>query len=187
MSNHNALIDISAIHEHTQNPIIKYEIGGYFIKKGNTLEFYVTSVGNTQTTKRMFVDLPTQGMIWHTHPPNAGFWPSFEDINRHNSKHILFSKYGVWIFDNNPLKNNKNKVNQMNEMKKRYREFHTELEEITQRNKGWNPGLVETLIQIFIGIMKKRFGFKIEFIPNWFPNKKVPKNVPKNTNIIKRF
>jgi len=180
MSNHNALIDISAIHEHTQNPIIKYEIGGYFIKKGNTLEFYVTSVGNPQNKNRMFVSLPTQGMIWHTHPPNAGFWPSFEDINRHNPKHILFSKYGVWIFHNNPLKNNKNKVK---EMKEGYRMFHQFMEYTTQTKGGWDVCNVQKKIQLFINTMRDAYNFKIEFIPNWFNNKKVPKN----TNIIKRF
>ena len=180
MSNDKVSIDISEIHRHTQNRNVNYEIGGFFTHTNNALKFYVNSVGNPQNKNRMFVSLRTHGMIWHTHPPNAGFWPSFEDINRHNSKHILFSKYGVWIFDNNPLKNNKNKVN---EMKKRYREFHTELEEITQRKNGWNPREVETLIQLFIGIMKKSFGFKIEFIPNWYHRNKVPKN----TNIINRF
>jgi len=174
------LINISDIHKYTQNGNVNYEIGGFFTHTNNALKFYVTSMGNPQNKNRMFVSLRTHGMIWHTHPPNAGFWPSFEDINRHNSKHILFSKYGVWIFDNNPLKNNKNKVN---EMKKRYKKFHTELEKTTQQIGGWDPREVETLIQLFIGIMKESFGLKIEFIPNWFNRKKVPKN----TNIIKRF
>lgn len=180
MSNNKVLIDISDIHKHTQNTNINYEIGGVFTQTNNTLKFYVTSMSNPQNKNRMFVSLPTQGMIWHTHPPNAGFWPSFEDINRHNPKHILFSKYGVWIFNNNPLKNNPKKVNQM---RLSYQPFHTFLEKTTQTKGGWGVGIVQKRIQLFIETMETVYNFKIEFIPNWFPKKKVPKN----TNIIKRF
>ena len=178
MSSTPMLIDISDIHKHTQNDNIKHEIGGIFTHTNNALKFYVTSESVPQNKNRMFVSLPTQGMIWHTHPPNAGFWPSFEDINRHNPKHILFSKYGVWIFNNNPLKNNQSKVNQMRQS---YRPFHTFLEKTTQMKGGWDVRKVQEKIQLFIDTMRAYYGFKIEFIPNW------RKNVPKNKNIVKRF
>ena len=180
MSSTPMLINISDIHKYTQNGNVNYEIGGFFTHTNNALKFYVTSMGNPQNKNRMFVSLRTHGMIWHTHPPNAGFWPSFEDINRHNYKHILFSKYGVWVFDNNPLKNKKNKVKEMKEMKESYRNFHTFLEETTQVC-GWDVHVVQKKIQFFIDTMKKFYGFKIEFIPNW------RKNVPKNQIIINRF
>ena len=172
-----SLIDISVIYSHAQSKNVNYEIGGYFKQKNNKLEFYVTSVSNPTNKNRMFVNLPNNGKIWHTHPPNAGFWPSFEDINRHNPKHILFSKYGVWIFNNNPLKNNQKKVNQMRAI---YTPFHKFLELTTQKSK-WNANKVQEKIQRFIDTMKESYGFNIEFIPHW------PKSVPINTNNIKRF
>ena len=179
MISHTSLIDISDIHKHTQNNKIKHEIGGFFTQTNNTLTFYKTSESVPQNKNRMFVNLPNQGMIWHTHPQNVGFWPSFEDINRHNPKHILFSKYGVWIFNNNPLKNNQNKVNQMRQS---YRPFHTFLEKTTQMKGGWDARQVQEKIQLFIGTMYKTYGFKIDFIPNWYGKK-----VLKNTNIIKHI
>ena len=172
-----SLIDISEIHKYTQNPNIKHEIGGTFKSDKNKLEFTLTSVGNAHTKNRSFVSLPNEGMIWHTHPHSSGFWPSFEDINRNNSKHILFSKYGVWVFDKNPVKNDKVKVNVMRQS---YDIFHKFMEQTTQGI--WTTVDIQKKIDMFIKTMRVTYGFEISFIPDWSINPKTPRNI----NIIKR-
>lgn len=168
------LIPISEIHKRTQDRRVTHEIGGKFFYVANELRFFKTSTGAPQSNKRVYVELPTEGMIWHTHPPNAGFWPSFEDINRNNPFHILFTKYGVWVYKNNPVKNNPQQVSLMQKI---YNEFHAHLERITQNH--WTIQMVETHVEAFKKTMLDMFRFEITFVPNW------KRNDPKNTNIIK--
>lgn len=178
----NSTISADDIHLHTQAININYEIGGKFkVDKDGSLVFYQSSTGNgpRNNGKRIYVNLPTSGNIWHTHPRKAGFWPSFEDINRHNPLHILFTKYGIWIFKNNPVKDDRT---QTEHLKSIYKEFHNSLLIITQRQGGWDVQSVQSIIKTFIKDLKRYFNFYMKFIPNFGPN--IPVILLKQTNLI---
>jgi hypothetical protein len=100
------IISVSHIHAHTQTPTIDYEIGGTFRVLSNGALIFnhkVRSMGVPLPGDDR-ISIPLTGeknqMVWHTHPYHAGWWPSYEDITRDDKIHILFTRYGAWVFKN---------------------------------------------------------------------------------------
>tara|TARA_B110001450_G_C17496320_1_gene430440 strand:- start:24 stop:569 length:546 start_codon:yes stop_codon:yes gene_type:complete len=76
-----------------------HEKGGSFNKK---LQFKLTSTASFNSQNgRQFVYLPSDPFVWHTHPINQGFWPSYEDlttaIRQEHRIHLIITAFGVWI------------------------------------------------------------------------------------------
>jgi hypothetical protein len=97
---------------------VTYEIGGFVQYKcgfdgDKTIRFIQTAIGGEHDADgRSFVMLPLQisSCLFHTHDSTKPFWPSQEDllfgipISRSSRPYdaytnVLFTKYGVWIYN----------------------------------------------------------------------------------------
>lgn len=178
MSNKNNLVEwnLSYIRTHATDPRINYEIAGFFKKNNNQrLRFYKTGVSKIDpVSQRKYVLFPTNKgeMLWHTHPPMDGFWPSMEDLRfggmiqgqTRRRMNVLFGKYGTWIYkgfvdtpDNRLVITLQNK----------WLAFHKKMEQLTQVKPSWSVDDVMNCIVDFTRFANTMLGYHIEFIPNF--------------------
>ena len=166
------IVSVSNIHEHTQDPHIDYEIGGTFRTLSNgSLLFNKTVYSEMRPgNDRISIKLTTEEnkMVWHTHPQNAGWWPSYEDITRNDKIHMLFTKYGAWVF-----KNGKGIVVGYSE----WHQFHTYM---LRTRSNFNSNRIYEDIKQFSAYMKRAYQFDITFIPYFFP-----RNAPVNDSLLR--
>ena len=139
----------------------KHEIGGYFTMD-KSVRFYKTSEscfapGNT----RMSIKFPpNKTLYWHTHPPNAGWWPSVEDLLRNDKTHVLFTKFGTWIWYASESFVAPESVYAI------WNGFHKYMELITQ--SYWTPERIMDKIKVFERNVKKCCKKEITFVPLFY-------------------
>ena len=122
------------------------EVGGYFEVYRNRLRFTKTStVLFDGHNGRQHVRLPSQKpFVWHIHPFNVGFWPSFEDlstaIHSNHKVHLIITPFGIWIIQ--PL--DRNLILDRNW----YNNISTHLERITSTDPNWQLYIQPMIIDI---------------------------------------
>ena len=168
------IISVSKIHEHTQTPNINYEIGGTFrmLSDGALLFNKKTYSTMRPGNDRMSIQLTGEKnqMVWHTHPHNAGWWPSYEDITRDDKIHMLFTKYGTWVF-----KNGKGIV-------VGYSSWHMFHEYMLRVGSDFSVHEVYAEIQRFSAFVKQSYNLDITFVPYFFP-----RNAPVDDSVLKKL
>jgi hypothetical protein len=166
------IVSVSNIHEHTQDPHIDYEIGGTFRTLSNGSLLFNKTVysemrpGNDRISIKLTRE--TNTTVWHTHPHNAGWWPSYEDITRNDKIHMLFTKYGAWVF-----RNGKGII-------VGYSEWHQFHKYMLRVESDFSADAVYANIQQFSASLKQAFQFDITFIPYFFP-----RNAPVNDSLLR--
>lgn len=139
-----------------------HEIGGYFTNV-NGLRFYKTSESRVVPgDTRMSIRFPTNKRhYWHTHPPTAGWWPSVEDILRNDAKHVLFTRFGSYIWSNSGGKN----IN-TDALLAVWRPFHKYMEKKSQAH--WTPEEIVKRIQLLSVNLKRCCGTTFVFLPLFY-------------------
>lgn len=166
------IISVSKIHEHTQKDSITYEIGGTFrILSNGSLLFNKTAYSEMRPgNDRISIQLTGEKnqMVWHTHPHDAGWWPSYEDITRNDKIHMLFTKNGAWLF-----KNGKGIV-------VGYSEWHKFHKYMLRLRSDFDVFDVYEKIKQFSAYVKHAYQFDISFVPYFFP-----RNAPVNDSFLR--
>lgn len=159
-------VSLTNINRKTRNKDIDYETVGYF---GKNMKFVQTGVSQmNKTVDRMYVTFPTKdgksyGMLWHTHPYNAGWWPSYEDLKHGGYKierpvNVLFTRFGTWIYKGF---RSKPAIKQQRYMHTHWKDFHTFMMKVTTE-KEFNGDRIKHGIKQFIHTLKQE-GYHIEF------------------------
>lgn len=139
---------------------VTYEIGGYFTI-ANGLRFVQTSVseflpGNT----RMSIAFPLgKSYYWHTHPHNAGWWPSVEDLLRNDAKHVLFTQFGTYIWSGS----NRLNANAIFDVWVPFNKYM-----LNKTQAYWTIDDITEKINIFSMNLKKCCGVKLTFVPLFY-------------------
>jgi hypothetical protein len=135
-----------------------HEIGGYFTT-ANGLRFYKTSEsrflpGNT----RMSIDFPpNKRYYWHTHPPTAGWWPSAEDLLRNDARHVLFTRFGTYIWSSSQKRVLADALLAV------WRSFDRYMVQKTQTH--WTPEVVLRRIEALANNLRLCCGLTLVFVP----------------------
>jgi len=161
-------VSLTDINRKTRNRTVNYETVGYFDKN---MKFVQTGVSQmNQAVGRMYVNFPSNngksyGMLWHTHPHNAGFWPSIEDLYHGgyfgtHPVNVLFTRYGAWIYKGFKSKpNNDQKYN----IQLIWNKFHSFM--LTVYVDTHLEG-IKKQINKFLSSMKET-GYHIEFVEHF--------------------
>ena len=84
-------------------PEISYEVTGYV--HPSTYMCHIKYKGHFNNKKQRSTAITNiNKIIFHTHPYNAGFWPSFEDISQliNPLVQVIYTRYGYWILHSLP-------------------------------------------------------------------------------------
>lgn len=164
------IMSVARIHQHTQNPDIDYEIGGTFrvLSNGALLFNYKVRSGSAPNPGNDRISIPLTAeknqMVWHTHPFHAGWWPSYEDITRDDRIHVLFTRYGAWVF-----KNGHGTIVRYED----YKAFHDYMSSL---GPGFDAHVVYAEIQRFTAHVP----LNITFVPYFFP-----RDAPQNDSLLR--
>lgn len=140
----------------------EHEIGGHFTV-ANGVRFYKTSEsrflpGNT----RMSIVFPpsNKGYYWHTHPPTAGWWPSAEDLLRNDARHVLFTRFGTYVWSGRGARGGADALLAV------WRSFNKYMVHKTQAD--WTPDVVLKRIQRLSDNLKLCCGITLAFVPLFY-------------------
>ena len=143
----------------------RHEIGGYFTV-ANGLRFYRTSESRfLPGNARMSIAFPThKRYYWHTHPPTAGWWPSAEDLLRNDPKHVLFTRFGTYIWGSNSTAA-AGEV-RADALLSVWTSFNRYMEQKTQTH--WTPDVVLKRIRSLASNLKRCCGTTLVFVPLFY-------------------
>lgn len=166
-------IQLQNINRLTRNKSVNYEVTGYANTFGtNKLRYIKTGQSQMDPVKqRMYVLFPEgKRMLWHTHPHNAGYWPSFEDLTHgggypNSPLNVLFTKYGTWIYNGFIYSNSKRVGALFHSLNEIWTVMHNNMLRIWCANKV-SPNEIMNIFNKFISDSNK-IGYDIEFVPNF--------------------
>ena len=173
------------INLHTRHPNVNYETVGYFTRGTNNsmIRFFHTGKSSINPVNgRRFVQFPHQKstLLWHTHSPKDGFWPSIEDLRwggliqrgQSNKKstivNVLFTQYGVWIYKGFISSSSARGKQFPSLLEPVWYAFHRDMELLTQEKPHWNVHRVRRRIRRFLYTMNTKLSYHIQFVPRFF-------------------